>query len=96
MIFKKGDSQKMKIKDGYIVRKIGTKYYAVSAARAAEGGGMIALNETGAFIWDLLKNDTDIDAIAKALVDKYEIDLETATRDSKAYIDMLKEAGALA
>ena len=57
---------------------------------------MIALNETGAFIWDLLKNDTDIDAIAKALVDKYEIDLETATRDSKAYIDMLKEAGALA
>lgn len=86
----------MKIKDGYIVRKIGTKYYAVSAARAAEGGGMIALNETGAFIWELLKNDTDVAAIAKELAEKYEIDLETATRDSEAFICMLKEAGALA
>ena len=56
----------MKIQDGYIVRKIGTKYYAVSAARAAEGGGMIALNETGAFIWDLLKEDTTVEAVAKA------------------------------
>lgn len=86
----------MKVKDGYIVRKIGTKYYAVSAARAAEGGGMIALNETGAFIWDLLKEETTVEAIAKALVDKYEIDVETATRDTEAYICILKEADALA
>ena len=86
----------MKIKEGYIVRKIGTKYYAVSAARAAEGGGMIALNETGAFIWDLLKEETTTEAVAKALADKYEIDVETATRDTEAYINMLKETGALA
>lgn len=86
----------MKIKDGYIVRKIGTKYYAVSAARAAEGGGMIALNETGAFIWDLLKEETDVASIAKTLAEKYEIDIDTATRDTEAYICMLKEAGALA
>lgn len=86
----------MKIKEGYIVRKIGTKYYAVSAARAAEGGGMIALNETGAFIWDLLKEETTVEAIAKALADKYEIDMELATRDTEAYIGMLREVGALA
>lgn len=86
----------MKIKDGYIVKKIGTKYYAVSAARAAEGGGMIALNETGAFIWELLKEETSLEAVAKALADKYEIDSDTATHDTEAYITMLKEAGALA
>ena len=86
----------MKIKDGYIVRKIGTKYYAVSAARAAEGGGMIALNETGAFIWDLLKEDNTVEAIAKTLVEKYEIDLDTAMSDTEAYVNMLKEADALA
>ena len=86
----------MKIKAGYIVRKIGTKYYAVSAARAAEGGGMIALNETGAFIWDLLKEETTVEAIANALADKYEIDVETATHDTEAYVCMLKEVGALA
>ena len=86
----------MRIKDGYIVKKIGTKYYAVSAARAAQGGGMIALNETGAFIWDLLKEETSVEAVAKALAEHYGIDVDTATRDTEAYVTMLKEAGALA
>lgn len=86
----------MKIKDGYIVRKIGSKYYAVSAARAAEGGGMIALNETGAFIWDLLKEETDAETVAKALAEKYEIEQDVALRDTEAYIKMLQEVGALA
>ena len=86
----------MKIKDGFVVRKIGSKYYAVSAARAAEGGGMIALNETGAFIWELLKEDTDAQTVAKVLAEKYEIDAETALRDTEAYLQMLAEVGALA
>lgn len=85
----------MRIKDGYIVRKIGSKYYAVSAARAAEGGGMIALNETGAFIWDLFKEENTVENAAKALAEKYEIDIETATRDTEAYIKMLTEVDAL-
>lgn len=86
----------MKIRDGYVVRKIGSKYYAVSAARAAEGGGMIALNETGAFIWDVLKEETDLESVAKALAEKYEIALDIALRDTEAYIKMLTEVGALA
>ncbi len=86
----------MKIKEGYIVRKIGSKYYAVSAARAAEGGGMIALNETGAFIWDLFKEENDVETVAKALAEKYEIDMPTALADTEAYVNMLKEVDALA
>lgn len=86
----------MKIKDGYIVRKIGAKFYAVSVSQVSNSGGMIALNETGAFIWDLLKTETDADAITSALTAHYEIDAETAKRDTDAFIGMLKEAGALA
>lgn len=86
----------MKIRDGYIVRKIGSKYYAVSAARAAQGGGMIALNETGAFIWELFEKDNDVATVAQALAEKYEIDMETAMRDTEAYVNMLKEVDALA
>ncbi|MBR5539451.1 MAG: PqqD family protein [Clostridia bacterium] len=86
----------MKIKEGYIVRKIGSKYYAVSASRAAEGGGMIALNETGAFIWDLFKEENTVENAAKALAEKYGIDIEIAMRDTEAYIKMLSEVEALA
>ena len=86
----------MKIKDGYIVRKIGTKFYAVSVSQVSNGGGMIALNETGAFIWDLMKTETDADTIANALAARYEIDVDTAKHDTDAFIGMLKEADALA
>ena len=45
---------------------------------------------------DLLKEETDAEAVAKALAAKYEIDMEIALRDTEAYIRMLSEVGALA
>lgn len=86
----------MKIKDGYIVRKIGAKFYAVSVSQVSNGGGMIALNETGAFLWKLMQSDTDTDALTAALTAEYEIDAGTAKRDIDAFVGMLKEADALA
>lgn len=86
----------MKIKDGYIVRKIGSKFYAISVSQVSAGGGMIALNETGAFIWDLMKEETDADKVAAALAERYEIDFDTAKKDTEAFVGMLSEADALA
>ena len=84
----------MKIKDGYVVSKIGNKYYAISRADASRNNRMISLNETGAFIWKLL--DTTAEAIADALAAEYEIDKATALADTKTYLNMLTEVGALA
>lgn len=86
----------MKIKPEFIVRKIGSKYYAVSGARAAKGEGMIALNETGAEIFKLMQTDTDAAAVAKALTEIYDVDLARATQDVEAFILRLKEVDALA
>lgn len=86
----------MKVKDGYIVRKIGTKFYAVSVAQVSCGGGMISLNEAGAFLWEQLKNETDTEALTAALAAHYEIDPAIAKRDTEAFLNMLKEADALA
>ena len=86
----------MKVKDEFIVRKIGSKYYAVSAARIAAGGGMIALNETGAFLWERLASETDAEALAKALAEKYDLENESAMQDVEAFVNMLKEVDALA
>ena len=86
----------MKIKDGYVVSKIGNKYYAISRADASRNNRMISLNETGAFIWKLLETDTTAEAIADALAAEYEIDKATALADTKTYLNMLTEGGALA
>ena len=48
----------MKVKSGFILRKIGSKYMAVPVGeRTRDVHGMVALNETGAFIWQLLEED---------------------------------------
>lgn len=86
----------MKMQQGYSIRKIGSKYYAVCPARVAEAGEMIALNETGVFLWELLEKETGMDEILRAMMERYGIDAETAQRDTAAYMEMLKEVGALA
>ena len=86
----------MKIQPGYSIRKIGSKYYAVCPARVAEAGEMIALNETGAFLWELLEKETGMEEILRAMTDRYGIDEATAQKDAAAFLDMLGEVGALA
>ena len=86
----------MKLKCDFVINNVAGETVAVSVGNNDSFNGYIKLNETGAFIWDLLKEETTVEAIAKALVEKYEIDIETATRDTEAYICMLKEANALA
>ena len=42
----------LKIKKGFILRKLGTEHMAVAIGEASRNfNGMIRLNETGAFYW---------------------------------------------
>ena len=46
---------KMKIKDGFVLEKVGGEYLAVAVGELADSfNGMVRLNETGAFLWNLL------------------------------------------
>lgn len=45
----------MKIKDGFVLEKVGGDYLAVAVGELADTfNGMVRLNETGAFLWNLL------------------------------------------
>ena len=62
----------MKIKDGFVLEEIGGEYLAVAVgSRAGDFNGMVRLNGTGAFLWNLLneKNltrDELVDEVVKA------------------------------
>ncbi len=48
----------MKIKKGFIIRKLGAEHMVVAIGQASkEFAGMIKLNETGAFLWNALVNE---------------------------------------
>lgn len=86
----------MKIKEGFVVRKIANQYMAVPVgARAKELHGMIGLNETAAFLWELLKENRTEEELAALLYDEYEIREEEALQVVKRFRDLLEKEGVL-
>ena len=86
----------MKIKSGFVVRKIANQYMAVPVgARAKELHGMLGLNETAAFIWELLKEDRTEEELAALLYEEYEISEEHALETIKKFIEQLRNERVL-
>lgn len=63
--------------------------------KADEFQGVIKLNETAAYIFDRLKEDTTKEAIIQALEEEYDIPVETIANDVEYYIAMFTEKGLL-
>ena len=87
----------MKIKKGFILRKVGGECVVVPVGEMSKQfHGMINLNETGSFLWNFFTAEhTEEEAIA-ALLNEYEVDEETARRSVAAFVEKLDANGFLA
>ncbi len=86
----------MKIKDGFILRKFADKYLSVAVGNAAdEFNVLITLNETGAFVWDLMQEDVSYDFVIEQMLENYEVDRETAIRDLDEFLEKTRSAGLI-
>ena len=87
----------MKIKEGFILRKVGSQYVAAATGKASESfNGMLRLNESGAFAFRLLQAGISEEELVKRLVAEYEVSEEAARADVENFLARLKEADALA
>ncbi|MBR4050004.1 MAG: PqqD family protein [Clostridia bacterium] len=85
-----------RVKEGFIIRKIGGSIMAVpTGTQTSEMHGMIALNESGELLWNLLEKGTTPEELAETLAEHYEVEKSVALSDAIRFIDMLKEQGAL-
>ena len=85
-----------KIKNGFIVRRIGERIMAVPiGTQTSELHGMIALSESGELLWKVLEKGATIDELTTALTDEYDVDVTTARNDVEAFVEQLKIQGAL-
>lgn len=86
----------MRIRKGFTMRNIAGEYIVVPVGNAgAIFNGMITLNESGAFFWEAMKEDTTIEEVVEKVCSEYEIDKETATKDVEKFVNMLKENNLL-
>jgi hypothetical protein len=70
-----------------IARRTGDEYVLVPVTNnIADMTSMYTLNETGAFIWDLIDGERSVQQIAAAMAAEYEIDAARAQSDVEAYL----------
>ena len=86
----------MKIKEGFLLRKIAGQTVALPAGGDLDLNLMITLNETGAFLWEKLQQETDAAALVAALLAEYDVDEARAAGAVDAFVKKLEENGFLA
>ena len=87
----------MKMKEAFILRKVGTQYVVAATGRASENfNGIIRLNESGAFAFRQLQAGVTVEELVARLMEEYTVDEATARRDVDSFLAALKEADAFA
>ena len=80
----------MKIKEGFLLRQIAGQSVVLPTGSELDLNMMITLNETGAFLWEHLQEETDADALVAALLKEYDVDQTTAAAAVSAFVEKLK------
>jgi methyltransferase-like protein len=75
-----------------VTRKTGNEYVLVPVTNnIADMNSVYTLNETGAFVWERIDGKNSVEDLIDAVVNEYETDKETATKDVLALLgDMNK------
>lgn len=84
----------MKIKAGLSLNVMGDEFVVV-ADDPEVFRGMIKLNKSGAFVFELIQAGTSKKDIIDEIVKKYDIDEKTASNDLIEYIETFKAAGLI-
>ena len=84
----------MKIVKEFILREIAGECVLVpTGATSQEFNGMITISDTAKFIWENIEKVDSLEEMIRMVLDTYEIDEETARRDTIAFVGALVENG---
>lgn len=86
----------MRIKQGFVLREVAGQIMVIATGEASKDfHGMIKLNGTGKEIWQGLQEGLAEEEIVKRLANIYEVDMEKAAEDTRAFLKQMEEVGFL-
>lgn len=86
----------MKRSADFLLREVADTQVLVPIGGAAISfPGMVTLNSTGAYIWELLEQEQTVQTLTAALMEHYAVDAETAQSDAQSFVDKLIPIGAI-
>jgi hypothetical protein len=82
----------MKIKSGFVVRKVGTDHVVVPVGEMCKQfHGMINLNETGAMLWNFFSKEHTLDEAVDMLLAEYDVAREVAQADVEKFMKLIQD-----
>ena len=80
----------MRIKEGYVIKKLGDGYVAVTVGEASKDfNGVIRLNTAGAFLWQSIQEGADTrQKLIQTMTERYDdLDEEAAGKDLDEFLE---------
>ena len=86
----------MKIKKDFILRKVADSYVVVPVGKLTlDFNGIINLNESGAFLFEILQKGAEREELIENLLAEYDVSPEKAAADVDKFIQKAKDADVL-
>lgn len=87
----------MKLKYNFVVREVANKTVAIPVGNSTEEFDcVITLNESGSFLFNLLKEDMSKEQLISAFLNEYDATREQAETTVEKFIEKLRKADILA
>jgi hypothetical protein len=82
----------MRRKSGFALRKVGEVNIIVPLGqKVLDLNGVITLNETGAFIWELLGEERSLDELVEAVSQEFDVEPDQARKDIEDFLENLRK-----
>ncbi|MDR3554593.1 MAG: PqqD family protein [Syntrophobacteraceae bacterium] len=87
----------MKRKDELMLQKVGGQALLIPlGAKVLDMNGMVVLNTTGSFIWELLAEERSFEELVSAVVERFAVEADRAGDDVRTFLDDLIRQGWIA
>lgn len=84
----------MKLKFEFVARNVADKTVAIAVGSNENGfDGMLTLNDSGAFIFERLKEETDMETLIREFLNEYDATREQAEATITRFLEKLRAAG---
>lgn len=81
----------MQIRKEFVLREIAGEYVIIPiGSTALEFNGLITVNETGVFLWNMLQKEVTIDEMVAGLLEEYEVEETVARADVEEFLEILQ------
>ena len=83
--------ENIKIKSGFMLREVAGQWVVVPLGeKVVEFNGIMTLTESGAMLWKVMEQGTNINSLIEILLQEYDIDSVTAAEDVNEFIKELQ------